>query len=131
MLTQDQVNVFQWLLYIKMWWAYVGTLSDLGTSIRHNTTKRLPTPGVRYWVKRVAITLHLCRIYKTHFVIFNLLSDGTTRDSVVEIATRNGLSNPGGRYFPHPSGPVLWPTLPPILGVPGLFPGVKAAGAWR
>jgi hypothetical protein len=42
MLIQDQVHVFQWL-YIKIWWALVGTLSDFGTLFRHNTTKRLPT----------------------------------------------------------------------------------------
>ena len=46
MLIQYQVNVFQWLLYIKMWWAFVGTLSDFGTLFRHNTAKRLPTPGL-------------------------------------------------------------------------------------
>ena len=42
MLIQDQVNVFQWLLYIKILWALVGTLSDFETLFRHNTTKRCP-----------------------------------------------------------------------------------------
>ena len=46
MLIQDQVNVFQLLSYIQMWWAYIGTLSDFGTLFRHNTTTRLPTPGI-------------------------------------------------------------------------------------
>ena len=51
MLMQDQVDVFQWLLYIKIWWAYVGTLSDFATLFRHNNTKRWPTSGV--WNRRV------------------------------------------------------------------------------
>ena len=46
MLTRDQVNVFQWLLYIKIWWALVGKLSDFGTLFWHNTIKRLPIPGL-------------------------------------------------------------------------------------
>ena len=55
---------------------------------------------------------------------------------VFSIATRYGLKGPGiefwwGRDFPHPYIRALGPTQHPIQWVPGLFPGVKAAGAWR
>jgi hypothetical protein len=36
----------------KIWWAYVGTLSDFATLLPHNTTERLPTPGLDGFVKQ-------------------------------------------------------------------------------
>jgi len=58
------------------------------------------------------------------------------RDSSVDTATRYGLDGPGiesrwGRDSPHPSRLALRPTQPPIQWAPVLFPGGKAAGAWR
>lgn len=49
MLIQNEVDVFQRVFYIKIWWAYFGTLSNFATLFRHDTTKRLPTPGLVYW----------------------------------------------------------------------------------
>jgi len=58
------------------------------------------------------------------------------RDSSVGIATRYGLEGPGMdpggvRDIPHLFRLALGPTNPPIQRVAGLFPGGKAAGAWR
>jgi len=52
----------------------------------------------------------------------------TDRDSSVGIATRYGLDGPV--RFSAPSTPDLGPTHPPILWLPDLFPGGKAAGPW-
>jgi hypothetical protein len=73
----------------------------------------------------------ICRV-KIRSGASNLLD----RHSSVGIATRYGLDGPGneylwGRDFPHLSRLGLGPTRPPIQWVPGLFPGGKAAGAWR
>jgi hypothetical protein len=43
MLIQDHFTVFSMVVY-KIWWTYVGTLSDFATLLRHSTTERLQTP---------------------------------------------------------------------------------------
>jgi len=58
-----------------------------------------------------------------------------SRDSIVGVATRHGLEDPGiqSRWrqgFPHTSGLAVGSTQPPEQWVPGYFPGVKVAGAW-
>jgi hypothetical protein len=58
------------------------------------------------------------------------------RDSSVGIAIRYELDGPEieswwGRDIQHLSRPALEPNQPPVQWVPGLFPGGKAAGAWR
>ena len=59
-------------------------------------------------------------------------------DSSVGIVTRYGLDSPviesrwrGGEIFRICPDRPRGPTQPPIQWVPGLFPGGKAAGAWR
>ena len=56
-------------------------------------------------------------------------------DSTVRIATRYGLDGAGieslwGQDFLHPFRAALGPTQPHTKGIPGLFPRVKATGAW-
>jgi hypothetical protein len=57
------------------------------------------------------------------------------RDSVVGIAIRYGLDDPGieSRWgdFPHRSRPVLGAHQAFYIMGSGPFPGGKAAGAWR
>ena len=72
-----------------------------------------------YWIS-------FLRIYKAHMA----------QDSSVCIANSYGHNGPGiefrwRRDFPLPSRTALETIQPPIQWVPGLFPGVKTAGAWR
>jgi hypothetical protein len=58
------------------------------------------------------------------------------RGSSVGIATSYALAGPEietrwGLGFSHPSRPDLGPTQTPTQRVPDLFPGGKAAEAWR
>jgi hypothetical protein len=57
MLIQDQVTLFQWLLYIKHGGPRLARC-DFATLLRHNTTKSLPTPGLELsisvlWIYRI------------------------------------------------------------------------------
>jgi len=55
--------------------------------------------------------------------------------SVVGVATHGleglGIESLWGREIPLSSRPALGPTQLPVQWVPCLFPGDKAAGAWR
>jgi hypothetical protein len=71
----------------------------------------------------------------TILLLFAFISRNTS-DSVFGIATGYGLDDPGiesrwERDFLYACTPVLGPTRPPVQWVPVLFPGDKAAGAWR
>jgi hypothetical protein len=68
-----------------------------------------------------------CSTLHTYLLVSTVMSL-VTRDSSVGIATLYGLDGPGieSRFRP-----ALGSTQSPIQRVPGLFPGGKAAGAWR
>jgi hypothetical protein len=84
------------------------------------------------------LPLDLAHVLMPAFFLINhrYPSSCVGRDSSVGIATRYELDGPGiesrwGRDFQHSSRPALGPTQPRVQWVPGLFPGGKAAGAWR
>jgi hypothetical protein len=78
----------------------------------------------------------VCMYVRTHTHIYiYIYSISGSRDSVIGIAHRYGLGDPGfetrwGPNFPYPSRPVPRPTQPPVQRDPGLFPEGEAAGAW-
>ena len=78
----------------------------------------------------------ICAIAFNVYITVSMPASISGRDSSVGMATLAGLDDPRiesrwGRDFPRPSRPALEPTQPPIQWVLCLFPGGKAAGAWR
>ena len=68
--------------------------------------------------------------------ICRLSRDKTAKNYAERGKIRYGLDGPGiesrcRQDFTHQSRPALGPTQPLIKWVPRLFPGGKAAGAWR
>jgi hypothetical protein len=86
--------------------------------------KRVHHPSL-FWAK-TTVTPYQSLSSNIHFNI--ILLSTKFRESSVGTATRYGLDVPG---IQHPSRQALGPTQPPIQYVPGLFPGGKAAKAWR
>jgi hypothetical protein len=74
---------------------------------------------------------------KLHFSIMYVTTAGVVGlDGSDRIATRYGLDGLGiiSRWeggFAHPSTPTLDPIQPPVMWLAGIFPGGKAACAWR
>ena len=83
----------------------------------------------------IVMILHGKNCYITFLLVLHLCTF-VGHDSSVGIAVRyrlegSGIESRQGRDFPQPSMPVLGPTQSPVKWVPNLFPGDKAAGAWR
>jgi hypothetical protein len=54
----------------KIWWAHVGMQSDFATLLRHNTTKRLPTPDVEYRQPKHVAALNKPNIQNLYDMIY-------------------------------------------------------------
>ena len=83
--------------------------------------------------KYTRLLFNITFLSRTFIIIIIIIIYVPGRDSSVGIATRYGMDGPGieswwRRDFPHPFRPALDTTQPRVLG---LFPGGKAAGAWR
>jgi hypothetical protein len=73
---------------------------------------------------------------KQHIAIMAANIGNVHQDNSVSTASHQGLDgliieSPWRRDFPLPPRPALETTQPPEQWVPGLFPGGKAARAWR
>jgi hypothetical protein len=119
--------------FVEALWHHVSHANSLRTVSPCRNHSHMHTSTLRDL--NAADTSRVSHASRMLHVLLQTVLSAVSRDSAVGIATRYGLDGPGiesrwGRDFPHPSWSPLGPTHPLYNGY-RVFPGVKAAGAWR